>query len=405
MRFRLSALLLLLGASIGLAGAEPVQPIAALQAAKHGRGYKAPPPEVTKAHHDAAFARHGHKLKDLPPANQPVFDCATAFKTLGGNDQGPCGDCFGVGTTDGASDAIINSGVLPFSESSRLSSQYGLDSGAFSGGCNGGDPAQVVTYLASTGFPLTKDYGPYSASPGRLKDTSGMPFYKVGQWGYAAADQGVGIATTQQLKNSMQAYGVQIVCVDAAEFDNYSWPGTMTGKGQNVDHVVLCVAWDDNHDNGDGTKGAFLGQNQWGPASPQSVTFQSQPWGGPQSTFWIAYGADSWGTEAIWVSGGVMVPPVGPGPGPGPGPTPPPTTCTPYWHWNGRPHMRCDPPAMGAQFTPPCGPIRKLLGRCPAQTPGPFPPFFSPSPEPLFAPFNGRLRLGGRSACGAGGCN
>ncbi len=50
----------------------------------------------------------------------------------------------------------------------RLSSQYGLDfPDAFQGGCDGGDESQVADYVKTHGVPLTSDYGPYTASPGR----------------------------------------------------------------------------------------------------------------------------------------------------------------------------------------------------------------------------------------------
>jgi hypothetical protein len=71
----------------------------------------------------------------------------------------------------------------------------------------------------------------------------------------------------------------------------------------------MFTGWDDNHDNGDGTKGAFCLENQW-----------STSWGyvinGKGGRAWCKYGADAAGTEAIWIDGGTP-------PQPTPGPLPP----------------------------------------------------------------------------------
>jgi len=259
----------------------------------HPRGRIAAPQAVTDALHAAAFKRHGHRVGRLPKASQSSFDCRTAFgNVLPVDDQGSCGDCFGVSSADGCSMALIKAGILPLDASKgRMSSQYGLDnSNAFQGGCNGGDEAQVIDFI--------KHYGPYTARPGRPKPLTGMQIYKIGDWGYCTPAQQQGVASTQDIKDCMIQHGPISVAFDASECDNYQWPGTMTGRGQNVDHAVLCIGWDDTHDNGDGSMGAFLGMNQWGAS-----------WGGPGGTFWIKYGADSWGTEAIWIAAGTIPPP------------------------------------------------------------------------------------------------
>jgi C1A family cysteine protease len=280
---------------------------------KYPRGYKPAAPEVQAQLHAAAKHRLGAHVARLPKTTAPQFDCRTAFgNVLPCDDQGQCGDCFGVSAADGCSMALIKAGQLPLDGTKgRLSSQYGLDyPRVFQGGCNGGDEAQVIDFIKTNGFPLTSDYGDYTASPGRPKDISGMKLYKIADWGYCTPDQANGIASTQDMKNCMVQYGPLSVAFDAQDCDNYNWPNTMTGRGTSVDHAVLCIGWDDTHDNGDGTKGAFLGFNQWG-----------ESWGN-KGVFWIKYGADSWGTEAIWITATAVPPP--PGPGPGPGPTPPP---------------------------------------------------------------------------------
>lgn len=360
----LSALFLVTLCSIAyVPAAEMTEAAQPKKVVKHGRG-RVVDPLVTKRLHESAKIRHRGKIlphKLVKGAVPATFDCRAAFPNvvLATNDQAQCGDCFNVSAVDGVSMALIMSKQLPYDPvSGRLSSQYMLDSGAAQGGCDGGDEAQVIDYAMTTGIPLTSAYGPYSGSPGRVQNTSGMTFYKLTDYGYCTPNEEEGIAATSDIKTAMMTYGPISWAGDASEFDNYQWPGTIVGRGTNVDHATLVIGWDDTHDNGDGTKGAWIGKNQWGgwsdiaPTNPTWVvqSLWSDVWpGGPSNTFWIKYGADSWGTEAIWMVGGstppvTPIPPVGPTPIPPPTPTPVPPTpvpCTPTFHLIGRPHMRC----------------------------------------------------------------
>lgn len=274
-------------------------------AVKHGRGRKVDPKDV-RARMYSAFARHGYKSMVTPLKMVPdTFDCRTdgGFKVLPVDDQGQCGDCFGVSTFDGASMALIYAGQLPLDGTKgRLSSQYGLDNpNAFQGGCNGGDEGQVLQFLKDTGAPLTSDYGPYTASPGQPKPTAGMKFYKIQDYGFADITAGAGgVANTALMQAAIVKYGPISVAFDASGYENYVWPQVLTAGGNNVDHAVLCIGW--KTVNG---KVIFLGMGQWGD------------FGGPGGTFWIQEGSYSWGVEAMWIYAGAPTPPP-----PGP-PTPP----------------------------------------------------------------------------------
>ena len=138
----------------------------------HGRGWKPMPAAARQALQRKLYAAHGNILARLAKATAPSLDCRIAFgNVLPTDDQMSCGDCFGVSSADGASMALILAKILPLDTSKgRLSSQYGLDfPNCFSGGCNGGDEAQVFQYLKDTGAPLTSDYGPYTGAPARRK--------------------------------------------------------------------------------------------------------------------------------------------------------------------------------------------------------------------------------------------
>ncbi len=260
---------------------DPVKP----KPPAHPRGHKPLSPEQSAAMHASRKKAIGNHVEKLPKATAPTWDCRTLGFILPGNDQGQCGDCFGVSTADAASMSFIMMGLLPNDASKgRLSSQYGLDeSRAFEGGCNGGNGSQVIEFMCKNGWPLTSDYGPYTANPGRLKPLTGMTLYKPVNWGFCTPNQEGGVASVQDIKNCMVKYGCINVSFDASGCDNYSWPSVMKGRGNSVDHEVCCIGWDDS-------KNAFLGMNQWGDS-----------WGGPGGTFWIDYGSYSWGTDAFWV--------------------------------------------------------------------------------------------------------
>jgi hypothetical protein len=258
-----------------------------------------------------ALRRHGRHALNLPVTGLTQFDCKVAFgNVLPYDDQGQCGDCFGVSSADLCSMALIKAGLLPLDTTKgRLSSQYGLDNRqAFQGGCNGGDEGQVIDFIKTTGFPLTSDYGPYQASPGYLKPISGMQIYKVADYGACDPSKPNGIADYQLMKNCMVQYGPLSVALDASCLNNYSSISTVIkGSGGNVDHAIGSDAFDDSKGslsvavNPDGgkqirglTAGALRGYNQWGQ------------WGDPSdyNHFWIEAGAYSFGTEAMWIDGG-----------------------------------------------------------------------------------------------------
>ena len=265
------------------------------------RGYKPAPPEVRAKLHANSLKRNGDRVAKFPVVTAPSWDCRDLGIVLPVNDQGNCGSCYLVSSADGCSMALIKAGKLPLDTSKgRLSSQFGLDCKNF-GGCGGGDEAEVIDYIMKSGFPLTSDYGPYTARPGRCK--TGDSVHTIANYGFCTPAQQQGVASTQDMKNSIAQYGPISIAFDASGCNGYQWPNVMKGGGRNVNHAVLCIGWRTATTG----KTEFLGMNQWGA------------WGGPGGTFWIEEGSYSWGTEAIWIDGGAAPPPPPPPPPP-PGP-------------------------------------------------------------------------------------
>lgn len=281
------------------------------------RGLKKASPEVLARRHAEAFIRHGHRLKSLPTATPATFDCKALGWVGEVQDQGQCGSCWLVATCDVATNAYIKAGLAKGDGSWHLSPQYGLDGCAGpNGGCNGDDAPTPLDWLKNKGMPTTQDYGPYTASSGRCR-YNGQKLYKIKDWAFCKADQSQGVASTQEIKNAIVAFGEVTTDIAAqSDWDNYR-PGTVMPFRRltpgDVDHVVGITGWDDSKAvPGTSAKGAFLVRNQW-----------SKQWG-DAGECWIGYGSHQIGTEAaaVILDAPVPPPPVPPGPVP-PGPVPP----------------------------------------------------------------------------------
>jgi hypothetical protein len=254
-----------------------------------------------------ATHRHGAMALDFPHADQVTFFVPNRLQQ---GDQGQCGSCYLYSSMGVCSDALIAAGVLPQDQQKGfLSPQYGLDCQQF-GGCNGGDEGEVIDFVKTHGFPVTSDYGPYRASESSCHDSASFTKYKIKDYGYCDPTTGPnGVASVQSIKNALVKYNnpVSVAGAAGADWDMLSGTQTITGNSQDVNHAIKLRGWDDSHDNGDGSKGAWAMGNQWG-AWGYSIN-------GMPGCAWIKYGADAIGTEAIWVDGGS-------------GPVPPPPTPT-----------------------------------------------------------------------------
>ena len=260
------------------------------------------------------FVEHRHMLRRLrsvvPPASYDVRQLSW-FPPYDDteDDQGQCGDCWEFSGVGVAEAALMMAGVLQPSQ--RISRQYGLDCQK-SGECNGDDNTTALEWSKQAGNPLTSVYGSYQGGPSKCKSPSGMVLYKIDDWGFADGSGGNGVTAVADIKAAILEYGL-VGCGVAAgnDWNNVGPTTTITGRGTNIDHDVAIGGWDDNHDNGDGSKGAWLVKNNWGPS-----------WGN-NGWAWIKYGADSIGTETVWAVKASIVPP------PPPPPPPPPAPPTP----------------------------------------------------------------------------
>ncbi len=280
----------LLATSVGY---QPVERVQAQDkpAQKHAKGRIAPSPEKLAAMHAQALKRHGLISKKIPKVTARQWDCRSLGYVPPAKNQRSCGSCWDFSGTFVVEGAFLKAGGYGKPDGSfALSEQYTLDCGR-NGGCNGDDNTTVLDWAKKTGLPLTLDYGPYTASAGRCKSSSSMKMFKIQDWGFCTQGGGQNVSDTQDIKNSMVAFG-PIGCAVAAGGSNFwnTGQGTCTGRSTGIDHDVGLIGWDDDHDNGDGSKGAWIMHNSWGTE-----------WG-TEGNAWMKYGSDSIGTEAVWAT-------------------------------------------------------------------------------------------------------
>ena len=282
--------------------AKDVPPVGPVQKWKNrGRGHKTSPMLAQfKAESHRKFAE---RLKALPKVTAATYDIVPLGLAPIILDQGQCGSCWDFSGCEVATSAFLKAGYGSVFKNDTFSPQYVLDCGQ-NGGCNGDDNITVLAMCKATGLVTTTDYGAYQGSAGRCKPTTGMTVYKIADWGFCTTSNTGGVATVQDIKNAMVAYGAIGSGVDASQFDSYTG-GVLSGSGSSIDHDILLVGWDDTK----GTAGAWKLQNSWGTS-----------WG-LSGYMWIEYGAYSVGTEACWATA-TALPPV-PTPTPPPGPVPP----------------------------------------------------------------------------------
>lgn len=305
----LSALAGLLLALPAAAQTTPPKVITTADGKKYFTGRVIRNPVAHKAMFQANVAQHQRRLKALPRVAAASFDCRSLGLVGPVQDQGQCGSCWDFSGCAVATFAMYKTGQLKNdgTGSNYLSQQCVLDCGR-NGGCNGDDNTTVLDMCKSQGLPVQADYGPYTASTGRCKQVAKV--YKLRDWGFCDGQSYDRVSDTQKIKDCMAQYG-PIGCAVAAGGDNFwnTGEGTGTANSNQIDHDVTLVGWDDNHDNGDGSKGAWIMLNSWGAGWGSGC-------GVPGSgCAWVKYGAYSLGTEAVWALAE---------PGPGPPPPPPP---------------------------------------------------------------------------------
>lgn len=229
-----------------------------------------------------SHARHGDRLKGMRAAPLPAKWDSRALGLVGPvKDQGQCGSCWDFSGTGLVEIAHNKAGVGGGPSVFILSEEYTL-SCCRNGQCNGDDNTTVLDWAKAHGLPLTADYGPYKAAPGKCLYKHKMSLFKCDDWGFADGNGGSGITPTPDIKSAIMQYGAVGCAVFADDnFENYAGGVFHSLASDECNHDVMLVGWDD-------AVGAWILRNSW-----------SATWG-ESGYMRIAYGASNVGTEAVW---------------------------------------------------------------------------------------------------------
>ncbi len=250
--------------------------------------------------------RHLAGLLAIPPPSK--WDSWMLGWVGGIKDQSQCGSCWDFSGTRVVETAYNKAGVGGGPAVMILSEQYTLNCGR-NGGCSGDDNVTVLDWAKSTGLPLSKDYGPYTASArGQCQFKPSMPLFKIDDWGFADGNGGNGVAPVAAIKAVIMQYGGAGSGVDAGFND----PGTgiISGRGHNIDHDVFISGWEDTATKVTATVASIL---------PASVTasdgwwWMDNSWGtgwGDKGRARVQWGAYDLGTEAVWAVVNSAAPPI-----------------------------------------------------------------------------------------------
>lgn len=239
----------------------------------------------------ASARRHKQVYNGLVNANPPAAFDSRAMGWVGPiKNQGQCGSCWDFSGTGVVEIAYCKAGALKPDGNEALSEQYTLDCGR-NGGCNGDDNVTVLTWAKQTGLPLTSQYGPYQGRASKCSFTNTETLHLVNDWGFVDGNQGQGVTKTDLIKAAIMQYG----CVGCGVDAGFQDPGTgvISGGGNNIDHDVILVGWDDSKG-----KGAWIMRNSWGTS-----------WAAGGYA-WIEYGSYAIGTEAVWAYVTPIAPPI-----------------------------------------------------------------------------------------------
>jgi cathepsin L len=212
------------------------------------------------------------------PANctsATVYDLRTQGVMTPVRNQGNCGSCWAFSAMGSYEASYLARNGLQID----TSEQYILGC-ANSGTCNGGWYGTVFQWMLTNGV-ADEASAPYTAKDSSCVKGVSTP-YKADLWGYVSPSSS--IPTVSQIKQSICDHGAVTAAVYVSNgFQAYTSGVFNEKKTNTINHGIVLAGWDDN-------KGAWLLKNSWG-----------SNWG-DGGYMWIAYGSNSVGYGAAWVT-------------------------------------------------------------------------------------------------------
>jgi C1A family cysteine protease len=171
--------------------------------------------------------------------------------------QEQCGSCWAFSATEAIESAWMLKHGLNATTMAPLAPQQIVDCDTMDGGCNGGNPPTAFQYVISAGgMDREIDY-PYHAVNQNCAFQSGKIYASISSWSYACS-----YYEEETLLNSLVQHGPPSICVDAANWQDYS-SGVMTSWEcawiNQLDHCVQAVGYDTS-----ASTPYWIVRNSWG---------------------------------------------------------------------------------------------------------------------------------------------
>jgi len=211
----------------------------------------------------AHAARHSVVKHDVEQPSTNIDWVASGMTTPVKNQQ-QCGSCWAFSATETIESAMLVAGQTP----QIGSPQQIVDCDSNDQGCNGGDPAEAMSWIIQQGGQDSESCYPYTAQDGTCASAQCTPVNKI--------------SSTTSISQSESAIYTALqtsplsICCDASAWQNYQG-GILTASqcGDNVDHAIQLTGYSSSQG------GYWIVRNSWG-----------SDWG-VNGFIWLQYGQNT----------------------------------------------------------------------------------------------------------------
>jgi C1A family cysteine protease len=171
--------------------------------------------------------------------------------------QEQCGSCWAFSATETIESAWMMAKKVTNLTFAPLAPQQIVDCDNSDGGCNGGNPYTAYEYVISAGGLDKESAYPYTGTDGTCAFKQSQIGATISKWHYACEEE-----DEATLKNNVYSAGPLSICVDAANWQDYTG-GIMSGWQcawiNELDHCVQAVGYDTSS-----SSPYWLVRNSWG---------------------------------------------------------------------------------------------------------------------------------------------
>jgi len=201
-------------------------------------------------------------IEQAPSQN---IDWVAAGKTTPVKNQEQCGSCWAFSATETIESALLMAGQSPQIGAPQMI----VDCDSNDSGCNGGDPAEAMSWVIQQGGQDAESCYPYTAQDGNCASSQCTPVNKISSTSSVAQDEG-------SIYQALQTSGPLSICCDAEAWQNYNG-GILSASqcGDNVDHAIQLTGYSSSQG------GYWIVRNSWGSS-----------WG-ENGFIWLQYGQNT----------------------------------------------------------------------------------------------------------------